>query len=232
MKIGQKVFVCDWGKYYSDIYRWVDNDRQLIWNWKTKLPPYPHLKHEYIYEPNLTLKGTVNKINPRTLVAEIPIYKNFEYTIEEITTRQDGQLIYLLSSEEGTWVQIGAGGITTLTPEDQEKVKHLEQEKWLQAMAKENLGKWDITVKKSEFPKELLKYLYDKDQRTCFGSDSPNTRAIIRYPYISKEYTKNGNDILLGWVQEYNGTGCDLSDKETITWNELKIRFPENTFEN
>lgn len=55
-------------------------------------------------------------------------------------------------------------------------------------------------------------------------------KAIIRYPYIPKEYTINGNDICLGWEQDFNGVGCDLSDKETISWSELPKRFPENSF--
>jgi hypothetical protein len=135
-----------------------------------------------------------------------------------------------LSSERGCWVQIGEGGLSTLTVEEQEKVKHLESEKRLQALAIDNLGKWTIDVKKDEFPKELLKYLYDTNQNTQFGSGM--TKAIIKYPYISKEYTVNGNDICLGWEQFYNGEGCDLSDKETISWYQMKERFPENTFQN
>lgn len=234
MKIGSKVYVCDWGKQYTDIYRWINGERQSIWNWKTEIPDHssPIFHHKFIHEDNLTLKGTINKREPKKLVDKTPVYKNFEYTIEEITTRKEtGKLIYLMSSKEGCWVQVGEDGVSTLTPEEQEKVKHLEKEKSLQALAKQNLGKWSINDDlKNKFPKELIKYLYDRDQRTCFGSNFPNTKAIIRYPYVSKEYTKNGNDICLGWHQNYNGIGCDLSDKKTISWKELPARFPENKF--
>lgn len=231
MQVKDKVFVSDWGKQYSDIYRWIGNTKCLIWEWKTLIPNYSStdLHWKYIYEPNLTLKGTINKREPKKLVSKTPEFKNFEYTVEEITSNKEGKVIYLLSSKEGCWVQIGEGGISTLSLEEQEKVKHLESEKRLQALAVQNLNKWTLeTATKKDFPIELLKYLYDTNQSTLFGSSM--TKAIIRYPYISKEYTINGNDICLGWEQDFNGEGCDLSDKETISWNEMKQRFPQQKF--
>lgn len=230
MNIKDKVFVSDWDKQYSNIYRWEDNIKSVVWGWKTIIPDYSGTDHhwEYTYEPNLTLKGTVNKREPRKLVSKSPKFKNFEYTIEEISSKPNGKLIYLLSSKEGCWIQIGEGGICTLSTEEQAKVKHLESEKRLQALATQNLNKWSVKSDLKQFPKELLKYLYDTNQRTMFGSQI--TTAIIRYPYIPKEYTINGNDLCLGWEQDYNGIGCDLSDKETISWNQMKQRFPEQTF--
>lgn len=231
MKFKDKVFVSDWLKQYTNIYKWENNNKIKIFDWKTTIPDYCNIEFHWkgIYEPNLTSKGTLNKREPRKLVSRTPEYKNFEYTIEEIITHKEN-LIYLLSSKEGCWVQIGEGGISTLTFEEQEKVKHLETEKRLQSLAIKNLNKWTIdTANKKDFPKELLKYLYDVNQNTLFGSSI--TKAVIKYPYISKEYTVNNNDICLGWEQDYNGVGCDLTDKETITWNELKQRFPENRFE-
>lgn len=229
-KIKDKVFVNNWDKHYSNIYKWKNNIKITIFNWKTVIPDYCNIDFfwKYIYEPNLTVKGTVNKKEPKKLVSKIPEYKNFEYTIEEIIIHNNN-LIYLLSSKEGCWVQIGEDGISILTLEEQKKVKHLETEKALQVLAIQNLGKWTIdTADKKTFPKELLKYVYDVNQNTLFGSSI--TKAIIKYPYISKEYTVNNNDICLGWEQDYNGVGCDLTDKETISWDQIKQKFPENTF--
>ena len=230
MNIKDKVFVSDWGKQYSNIYKWENNIKSVIWKWETVIPNFSDTDFhwEYIYEPNLTLKGTVNKREPRKLVSKNPKFENFEYTIEEINSKPNGELIYLLSSKEGCWVQIGEGGISTLSIEEQEKVKHLESEKRLQTLAIQNLKKWSVKSNLKEFPKELVKYLYDTNQRTLFGSQV--TTAIVRYPYIPKEYTVNGSDICLGWEQNYNGKGCDLSEKETISWNHMKQRFPEQTF--
>lgn len=228
LKVKDKVYVKDWGKQYISIF---DNKGEYFFGWKTKIPSYSNTDFHFkcIYKDNLTLKGTINKREPQILVERVPEFKNFQYVIEEMTTTKDNALIYLLSSKQGCWVQIGENGISTLTLKEQNKVKHLENEERLQCLAFENLSKWDINVKKSDFPKELLKYLYDTNQNTLFGSVM--TKAIIKYPYIAKEYTVNGNDICLGWEQNYNGVGCDLTDKNTISWNELKERFPENKFE-
>ena len=230
MSIKDKVFVTDWGQRYSDIYRWDGGVKSVIWNWKTHIPSYsePDFYWQYFYEPNLTLKGTVNKKEPRKLISKFPKFKNFEYTIEEITQKSNTELIYLLSSQEGCWIQIGEKGISTLSITEQEKVKHLESEKRLQALAIQNLNKWSIKSNLKEFPEELLKYLYDINQTTLLGSTL--TQSVIRYPYIPKEYTINGIDICLGWEQDYNGKGCDLFDKETISWNQMKQRFSEQTF--
>ena len=78
----------------------------------------------------------------------------------------------------------------------------------------------------------LNKVLYDEDQRTCFGSDFPNTRAIITYNYIPKEYTIDNIPLYLGWSQNYNGVGCDLDNKETVNWNDLKKIFLHSNFIN
>lgn len=231
MSIGDKVFVSDWGKQYSTFYKWIKGKRITVWEWKSHIPDYSDTSFhwKYIYEPNLTLKGTVNKREPKKLASKEAVFKSFEYTIEEVIIKEDSTKIYLLSSSEGCWIQIGEGGLSTLTVEEQEKVKHLEKERYLQALAVQNLNKWDIeTANINTFPKELLKYLYDTNQVTQFGAGT--TLAIIKYPYISKEYTVKGNDICLGWEQSYNGVGCDLSDKETISWHQMRQRFPEQNF--
>ena len=229
MNIGDKVYIIDWLQIYSDVYRWVDDKKESIWNWETEIPNYSsidfHIKRKYI--PKLTKKGKPYANGKTVLKSEIPAYKNYEYTILETRTRKDGKILFLVSSKEGCFVQIGEKGITKMTFAEQKLVAKLEKELHLQALSVKNLRKWDINSKKKDFPKELLKYLYDKNQNSQFGNTM--TKATIKYPYISKEYTINGNDICLGWEQSFDG-GCDLSNEDIISWNELAKRFPENKF--
>jgi hypothetical protein len=221
--IGDKVYIKDWGKHY----------RSTEWfNWKTIIPTYTSIdfNYEFIYEDNLTLRGTINKREPKKLKEKIPTYKNYEYVIiETILHPKNGKNICLCKFEEKCYIAVDIEALCSLTPEEQIKVKHLEKENYLQALAFDNLNKWTIDSNIKEFPKELLKYLYDRNQTTQFGAIY--TEAIIKYPYIAKEYTINGNDICLGWEQLYNGVGCNLTDKETISWSELPKRFPENKFQ-
>lgn len=233
MEIGEKVYVKDWRQIYSNVYRWIDGKRVTIWSWKTVIPEYSSTTFfwEKIYTPKLTIKGNPFKNGDKELVSKKPIYKNFNYEILEKVVRKDTQdIICLCKSKEGCYIQINEKGLTIFTVEEQKKLSQLETEKHLQALAKDNLGKWSIDDSLKEFPKELLKYLYDSNQNTCFGSDYPNTKAIIKYPYIHKKYTIKGNNLCLGWEQDFNGKGCDLSNKETISWNELPKKFPENSF--
>ncbi len=231
MKIGDKVYVKNWGRHYSDVYRWVDGKKVSIWGWETKIPDYSSIDFfiNRKYTPKLTRKGLPYKNGEKVLVSNVPDYKNYEYTIlEEKQYPGENRIVFLLASKNGCYAQIDNFGISYMTPEQQQTVKHLENEKRLQALAVDNLGKWDINVKKKEFPKELLKYLYDSNQNSQFGNVM--TKATIKYPYIAKEYTINGNDLCLGWEQSFDG-GSSLKEKEVITWDELKNRFPENKFQ-
>lgn len=242
-KIGDKVFVSDWGKLYNDFYRWNNSEKTLIWGWKTSIPTYTGTDFHWKTErAKLTKAGTPYK-RPydAPIISRTPVYKDYEYEILEIKKNNSKDefkdYVCLLSSLHTDvellkcFVQVGMEGLTTLTKEERKVLSKLEKTNALQALAKQNLGKWSIENDLKQFPKELLKYLYDQEQRTCFGSDYPNTKAIIKYPYIPKEYTKKGNDLCLGWEQEFNGVGCDLTDKDTIKWSQLKERFPENSFE-
>ena len=97
MNIGDKVFVIDWGKHFSKFTYWENNKETTFINWETEIPNYSGIDHfwEYKYEPNLTLKGTVNKREPRKLVEKIPIYKNFKWTVLEIKSHpKAGQYYY------------------------------------------------------------------------------------------------------------------------------------------
>jgi hypothetical protein len=83
-KVKDKVYVKDWGKQYTNFFTWNNNIKESIWNWKSELPQYCGTEFfwKYIYEDNLTLKGTINKRKPKKLIDKIPEYKNFEYKIE------------------------------------------------------------------------------------------------------------------------------------------------------
>lgn len=233
MKIGDKVYVSNWGKQYSDFYRWNNGKKELIWEWKTNIPNYSSTMCHWkiITEPILTQKGKPYKDGSTKVVDRIPLFKNYEYTILEKTTREDGEVICLLSSNHTEveplkcFVQIGEKGLTTLSKEEQEAVQHLEHEKYLQALAKMNLNKWSIDHDLREFPKELLKVLYDKDQRVLFGSSM--TKGIVTYNFIPKEYTINGNNLYVSTTVDYNGKGCNLTGKKTISFKEIKTFFPE-----
>jgi len=96
----------------------------------------------------------------------------------------------------------------------------------LEVLVEANLNKWKITDDLRKFPKELLKKLYDKDQRVLFGSDY--TKGIVIYYYIDEKYTVNGNHLYVSCSIRYNGKGCDLTDKETIEYKDLFKMFPEN----
>lgn len=234
LEIGDKVYVKNWGQIYSDTHRFVNGIKESFWNWKTKIPEYSNTDFFWKTEttPKLTLKGVPRKDGSYDIISRTPLYKNFEYEILEKIEREDGEIICLLSSEEGCCVQIGIEGLTIMTPEEQDKVAHLHKEKYLQALSVNNLNKWSINSNLNEFPKELIKVLYDEDQRTCFGSDFPNTRAIITHRYIPKEYTIDNIPLYLGWNQNYNGVGCDLDNKKTVSWNDLKKIFLHSNFSN
>lgn len=38
MKINDKVFVKDWSKHYSTIFKWINQERKTLFNWKTHIP--------------------------------------------------------------------------------------------------------------------------------------------------------------------------------------------------
>lgn len=148
-------------------------------------------------------------------------YKNFQYEVVEFTEHPEepGLYIYHLKSLKKNnhygfgecHVEIDENGISKSSLKDFHK------------------SKWLITDDFKKFPKELLKYLYDKNQTTLFGSIT--TKATIKYRYIPKEYMKNNIPFLIGWEQSFDGS-CDLKDKETTTWEELRKIFTENKFSN
>ena len=226
-EVESKVYVKDWGKSYSDFHTWASGNKKSIFDWKSEIPycsDTPHF-HERVYTPKLTAKGLPYKNGDTILLNDPRAFENYEYTILEKLQR-DSRIICLISSKNGCFVQVNEEGLSSLTPKEQQLVAHLENEKRLQAMANENLGKWSIKDNLKKFPKELIKYLYDRNQNVQFGAGM--SKGVVKYPYIHKDYTINSNDLCMGSECLYDGVGCDLTDKDTIVWSEMQARFPEN----
>ena len=85
--VNKFVYIVNWGKHYTDI-TWYNPQTQKRENYfpiKTKLPLYCGIDFhwEYVYEPNFTKKGTINKREPKKLVSKSPIYKNYKWEIIE-----------------------------------------------------------------------------------------------------------------------------------------------------
>lgn len=227
--IGDKVFVIDWDQQYSNVWKWINREKILIFNWKTEIPNYSGIDHHwhFEYEPNLTLKGTVNKRDPQKLKSKTPKYKDYKYEILETTNNpMTNEIIYLIASikQQEIWakcfVQISEEGLSLLNSE-----QFANQQ--FNGLIESNLGKWTIDTMKNA-PQEIRKFLYDTNQRAQFGDSM--TRATIRYPYLEGKFTVNGNNLCYGWEMSYDG-GCDLNDKEIISWDELTKKFPENRFQ-
>lgn len=246
LKIGDKVYVTNWGKRWSDFHRWRDNNKEQVFPWKTELPEHITIRTKTIYQELTKTGKPYKRPYERPVLERIDIYKSAEYEILEILDyHSDGAegiyeaydtKICLLNDTKyniahGYLHQVDIKALTKMNPEQQEKAKHLQKEEYLRTLALKNFGKWTMDNLKG-FPKELVAILYDKDQRVAFGSDFPNTKGIVIYRYVPKEYSKSGNPLFLGWEVSYNGEGCDLSDKETIDWKTLPKMFPETIFEN
>lgn len=224
--IGDKVFVSDWGKHYSTKFKYVDSIKTPVFNWNIEFPDFYdndtsfHISREYT--PKLTLKGQPFKDGSKILVSETHDYKNYEYEIIDRIIYNDS-IIYLLMSEKRCIVQIGEKGLSTLTIKEQEELKVVSHNNYIKALAKDNLSKWSITDDLSKFPSELIKVLYDTGQKVLFGSSY--TKGIVTYQYIDKMFTIKNRDILISTSVDYNGEGCSLEGKETITFSQAKERF-------
>jgi len=187
------VYVVDWGKRYSDITKWNDETkkREPIFPIKTELPDYCGIEHhwEYKYEPNLTLKGTVNKREPKKLVEKIPTYKNYKWQVLEIFKHpKAGKLYYDLDKytqeQLSHWKDYSKYTeenllllASTHTDKDWMKcyiiiselgVSKLTPEQYadnqFNAFIEGNLGKWNReTMIKKNIPKEIISRFYDKN---------------------------------------------------------------------
>lgn len=209
MKIGDKVYVVNWGCQYSDFYTYKNDIKEKIFDFTLNIPDYSSIEHHwsYIYEPNLTLKGTVNKREPTKLVSKIPLYKEYKYEILEIIQHPvDFKNIYLIRSLiEGkeSWQQcyviIGEAGISELTPKEFADAK-------FNATSNFHLGKWTSeTIDRKNVPKEIVSEVYDSNDRVLFGSMV--TRGKVSYKYVDAKYTKDNKPIYIGCSVLYDGKG-------------------------
>lgn len=235
MNTGQLVYVVDWGKHYSEITRWNSEtrERENIFPIKTKLPDYHGISHHWkcVYEPNLTLKGTVNKREPKRLVEKIPVYKNYKWEIVEIFKHpKAGKLYYDL--DEYTQEQLDHWKnysryteenllllASTHTDNDWMKcyivieesgVSELTPEQYadqqFNALIEANLGKWDRnTLIQKDVPKEIISRFYDENDNVLFGSSM--TKGLVSYKYIDGKFSTDGKPIFLGTSILYDGQG-------------------------
>jgi len=213
MKVGDYVYVIDWGKHYSKLTRWVDGKRENIFPVKVEIPQYSGIDFhwECIYEPNLTLKGTVNKREPTKLVSRKPIYKNYKWKIVEQfvhPTYTDRNLLLLVAfnSKKGDcYTVIEEAGVSELTPEQY-------ADNQFNAVITANLGKWDrkklLTMNdKKAIPAEILSVFYDKNDNVLFGSNY--TKGLVTYNYLEGKFSTDGKPIYISCSVSYDGRGND-----------------------
>lgn len=231
--VGDKVYVVNWNKQYSNFTKWENGKKVKIFNWQSEISDYPgsEFHWKFVFEPNLTLKGTVNKREPKKLKEKIPIFKDYKYEILEIIKHPDrDELIYLLASThsdklwEKCFVQISADGISKLTPE-----QYLDDK--FNALKEAHRGKWTIGMREraqKEFPKELLGVIYDIDDRVLFGSTY--IRGKVQYNYIPAEYMVTGNNFFIYTTISYDGEGnLNLPDGAILMeFKDLLKVFPDN----
>lgn len=228
IKVKDKVFVVDWGKHYSEItkYNYETGKRESVFPINTTLPDYCGVNHhwEYKYEPNLTLKGTVNKRDPRRLVKKIPTYKSYKWEVVEIfkhpkageyfwPDRTDNKesdryttnnLLLLASTHtDKDWMKcyivIEEHGVSTLTPE-----QYADQQ--FNGFVEANLGKWDRnSLNKRNIPEEIKSVFYDENDRVLFGSTI--TKGLVSYHYLEGKFSTDGRPIFICSSVLYNGKG-------------------------
>ena len=98
----------------------------------------------------------------------------------------------------------------------------------LETLKNNNLKKWSTSEDLSDFPKNLIRRLYDRDQRVLFGNFF--TKGVVTYPYVDGIYTTDGIPYCLGSECIYNGVGGFPEGAELVNWDDLPKRFPKNKF--
>lgn len=242
MKIGDLVYVVDWGKHYSDITKWNQDSqkRESIFPIKTELPDYCGIDHhwKFVYEPNLTLKGTVNKREPRKLKEKIPEYKNYKWEVLEIFKHPKAGQFYYNEEQRERWkdydkytendlvllasthtdkdwmkcyIVIEDTGVSFLTPQQ-------FADEQFNAMIEANLGKWDKeSVGKfgKNPPDEIVSSFFDRNDNVLFGSSM--VKGKVEYRYLEGKFSKDGKPIYLGCSISYDGKGNEgVEDKSRI----------------
>lgn len=229
----KQVYVIDWSKHYSQLTKWNNGIKENIFPIKTKLPDYCDINDhwEYVYEPNLTKKGTVNKKEPKKLVKKIPVYKNYKWEILEVFKHpKAGKLYYDLDQytqeQLDNWKDYSRYTeenllllASTHTDKDWMKcyiviaesgVSELTPEQYaneqFNAMVEANLGKWNRnTLIKKEIPEEIISKFYDKNDNVLFGSAM--VKGLVSYEYIEGKFSKDGKPIFICSSVLYDGKG-------------------------
>lgn len=231
IKMNKFVYVVNWGKHYSEITKWNDetHKKELLFPIKTKLPDYCGIDHhwKHIYEPNFTLKGTINKREPKKLVDKIPMYKNYKWEIIEVFKHpkageyvqslevrekwpdlndkftEENLLLLASTHTDKDWMKcyivIEESGVSELSPEQY-------QDQQFNAFIEANLGKWDRnTLIRKDIPKKIISKFYDEDDRVLFGSST--IKGLVSYEYLEGKFSTDGKHIYLGSSILYDGEG-------------------------
>jgi len=224
MKVGDMVYVVDWGKHYSEMRRWnpATEKREYTFPIKTKLPDYCETDFHWkqITVPNLTLKGVPHKRNPTKVVDRIPVYKDYKYKIIEMFPHpdetRDVTLLLLASTHEKLkelkcFAIVELSGVSELTPSQFADTQ-------FSALIEANLGKWDrdkLPERRQGIPKEIISRFYDEDDRVLFGSRY--TKGRVEYEYLEGKFSTDGYPIYIGNSVLYDGKGNeDVKDKGLI----------------
>lgn len=260
MKIGDIVYVVDWGYHYDKFFNWVDNKKIYFLNWKTDIPDYCGIDHhwDYKYTPKLTVKGEPFKDGSRTLVSKTPIYKNYKYEILEITTHPKAGEYTQTQEVRDHWKDKGGMDdkyttnpiyllASTHTKDDWNRCyiqieesglslltpeQHADKE--FNALKEAHKGKYSVDDRKSGevkgFPKEFIKSVYDTNDDVLFGSSY--TKGKVHYDYMEGYFTKDGVPFIISVGIKYDGKGnSDLpEDAIKMPFNQLPSMFPNNTF--
>lgn len=234
MKVKDKVYVIDWGKRYSHITRWNNEteQRENIYPIKTKIPDYSGIEFhwKYVYEPNITVKGTVNKREPRKIVEKIPIYKNYKWEILEIfkhpragqychskelrdhwkdkggmNDKYTEENLLLLASTHTNKAELKCYIIIQESGVSKLTPKQYDDKKF-NAFIKSNLGKWDRNnLDKKNIPKELISKFYDKNDNVLFGAST--TKGLVSYEYLDGKFSTDEKPIYISTSILYDGKG-------------------------
>lgn len=228
-------YVVNWNKQYTTITKWNSDlgKKENIFPIKTELPDYCGIDNhwEFIYEPNLTQKGTVNKREPKKLVNKIPTYKNYKWEIiETFKHPKAGKLHYDLDQytqkQLDHWKDYSRYTeknllllASTHTDKDWMKCYIIIEESGISKLTPEqytdnkfnayiesNLGKWNRdTLIKKDIPKEIISRFYDKNDNVLFGSTM--VKGLVSYEYLDGKFSSDGKHIYIGWSIDYNGKG-------------------------
>lgn len=255
MKPGDKVYVIDWGKRYSDVTKWnyTLQRRENVFPFKTIIPDCSDIEHhwKFEYEPNLTLKGTVNKREPTKLKSKTPVYKEYKYEVREIIKHPKAGEFYYPEEKRKDWgydkypetdillissthtdieplkcfVVIGEEGVSLLTPQE-------FADKEFNALINYHKGRWtkDMLTRevKDRLPPEIITTAYDPNDDVLFGSSI--TKGKIAYNYLDGKFTKDGIPLYISSSCTYDGIGNTDLPPGTIfkTYREMVAMLPHN----